>query len=83
MPKEIIFENNPNKKIGYLYNALGQKVEKGVIAVGTTVKITTYLGNFHYEMGNHTSFVNELKFFATNKSNKKISEQIDSYHPIG
>ncbi len=65
LPKEIVFENNPNKKIIYLYDAMGKKVQKGVMTSGTTFTITTYLEGFHYEMGNNTLFVNELKFFAT------------------
>src|SRR5690606_25764270 len=55
LPKKMTFGSN--KHITYLYNALGQKLQKKVTDNTTTIT-TDYQGGFHYE--------NEvLKFFAT------------------
>src|SRR5690606_4790674 len=59
LPKEIVFDNNPNKKINYLYNALGQKAEKK-ITHNSTVTVTDYQGIFHYGNG-------DLKFLTTSE----------------
>src|SRR5690606_8820769 len=57
LPKEIIFENDENKKIIYLYNANGQKIKKTVVN-SPSVSTVNYQGMFHYENG-------LLRFFAT------------------
>ena len=46
LPTEIFF--TATKKINYIYNATGVKVQK-VVTNGTTVTTTTYLGGFQYE----------------------------------
>ncbi len=48
LPKQILFSGIPNRKINYLYNALGQKVEKK-ITNNLTETVTNYQGMFHYE----------------------------------
>ena len=59
LPKEITFSGTPTRKITYLYNALGQKLEKK-ITEGIEATTTNYHSGFHYE--------NEvLKFFATSE----------------
>jgi len=57
LSKEIVFENNQNKKIIYTYNALGQKLRKEV-KQETKTTTTDYQGIFHYQ--NDT-----LVFFTT------------------
>ncbi|HUH51221.1 MAG TPA: hypothetical protein VLZ11_03915 [Flavobacterium sp.] len=57
LPKQILFSGTPARKINYLYNALGQKVQKKVTD-GTAIITTNYISGFHYEN-------NALKFFAT------------------
>jgi RHS repeat-associated protein len=57
LPKEIIFENDENKKIIYLYNANGQKIKKTIFN-SPNVSTVNYQGMFHYENG-------LLRFFAT------------------
>lgn len=59
LPKEILFSGIPMRKINYLYNALGKKVEKK-ITNNTTITMTTYLNGFHYEN-------QALKFFGTSE----------------
>src|SRR5690606_27110910 len=59
MNTEITFQNNPNKKITYLYNAKGQKVAKK-ITNNSTVTVTDYQGIFHYGNG-------DLKFLTTSE----------------
>src|SRR5690606_30360994 len=57
LPKEIVFDGTPTRKINYLYNALGQKVEKKVTQF-VTITTTDYQSGFQYEN-------QVLKFFAT------------------
>ena len=61
----ILFSGIPNRKINYLYNALGQKVEKK-ITNNLTETVTNYQGMFHYEN-------NILKFFATAEGYVNVS----------
>jgi hypothetical protein len=47
LPTEIVFNNNPNTKIVYLYNANGVKLSKNVRKVATGNRATThYLSGF-------------------------------------
>ena len=47
LPTEIFFASN--KKINYIYNAVGQKTQK-IVTIGTTITTTDYLsGGFQYE----------------------------------
>ncbi len=57
LPKQILFSGTPTREINYLYNALGQKVQKKVTD-GTAIITTNYISGFHYEN-------EDLKFFAT------------------
>jgi RHS repeat-associated protein len=59
LPTEIIFDSNQNKKITYIYNATGEKVQKNVITPTSTPN-TNYLDGFQY-------YKNELQFFATSE----------------
>ncbi len=51
LPTEIIFNNNSNTKINYLYNAAGVKLKKTVTASITRIIVTDYLGGFQYVGG--------------------------------
>lgn len=57
LPKEITFDGTPTQKINYLYNALGQKVEKKVTQAAT-ITTTDYQSGFQYEN-------KVLRFFST------------------
>jgi len=50
LPKEIIFEDDENKKIIYLYNANGQKIKKTIFN-SPNVSTVNYQSVFHYENG--------------------------------
>lgn len=57
LPTEIVFSGTGTKKINYIYNAAGVKVQKKVTN-GTSVMTTDYLDGFQY-------FSNVLQFFPT------------------
>lgn len=67
LPTEIIFNNNPNKKIIYIYNALGEKVQKVVHFNATAVRTIDYLDGFQYSGG-------KLLFFPTSEGYVKCTE---------
>ncbi len=48
LPTEIIFNNNSSKKITYLYNAQGVKLQK-IVTNGTSVVTTDYLDGFQHK----------------------------------
>lgn len=48
LPTEIIFNNNNSKKINYIYNAEGFKLQK-VVTQGTQITITDYLDGFQHK----------------------------------
>ncbi|BFP42647.1 hypothetical protein FGF1_34920 [Flavobacteriaceae bacterium GF1] len=56
LPQEIKFDNNNNKKINYIYDALGTKIQK-VANDNGSLTTTDYAGNFVYENGT-------LQFFS-------------------
>ncbi|WP_394749303.1 DUF6443 domain-containing protein [Spongiimicrobium salis] len=56
LPVSIVFNNNPNKQVSYVYDASGVKLEKQVNDENTIV-ITEYIGNYSYENNN-------LQFFS-------------------
>lgn len=61
LPTKITFDTKGN--ITYIYNALGQKVQKIVNATGQPAVTTDYLDGFQYEkIGRGTT---DLKFFPT------------------
>lgn len=60
LPTEIVFTGT-NKKINYLYNSAGAKVEKRVTN-GSTITITDYLGGYQYTRVGTSGTVN-LEFF--------------------
>ncbi|WP_046758051.1 DUF6443 domain-containing protein [Kordia jejudonensis] len=59
LPTQIVFDNDPNKSIYYLYDATGVKQSK-VVADNGNYTVTYYAGNFIYESN---SAGEELKFF--------------------
>lgn len=60
LPTTIVFDGNQDKKITYIYNATGEKVQKNVDTPTATERDTNYLDGFQY-------FKNELQFFATSE----------------
>jgi RHS repeat-associated protein len=61
LPTEIIFNNNPNTKITYIYNANGSKLQKFVRRAAAGVGSTTdYMDGFQYLNAN-------LQFFPTSE----------------
>src|SRR5690606_39214587 len=72
LPKEILFSGTPTRKILYLYDALGQKVQKKVIN-GLEITTTDYLGGFHYEN-------TELKFFPTTEGYVNATKNGNQYN---
>ncbi|UOY06613.1 RHS repeat-associated core domain-containing protein [Muricauda sp. SCSIO 64092] len=56
LPQEIKFDNNNNKKINYIYDALGTKMQK-VANDNGSLTTTDYAGNYIYENGT-------LQFFS-------------------
>src|SRR5690554_4995507 len=61
----------PTRKNNYLYNALGQKLEKKVTN-GSTIITTDYQGGFQYED-------EVLRFFATSEGYVSYDEQSESF----
>src|SRR5690554_1633086 len=72
LPKEILFSGTPTRKILYLYDALGQKVQKKVIN-GLEITTMDYLGGFHYEN-------TELKFFLTTEGYVNATKNGNQYN---
>src|SRR5690554_26005 len=72
LPKEILFSGTPTRKILYLYDALGQKVQKKVIN-GLEITTMDYLGGFHYEN-------TELKFFPTTEGYVNATKNGNQYN---
>ena len=60
LPTEIVFTGT-NKKINYLYNAAGIKLQK-IVTNGTAIATTDYLSGFQYLKATTASAVN-LQFF--------------------
>ena len=60
LPVEIIFNNNANTKITYLYTASGEKVKKIVQKAATLQEVTDYLSGYQYRN-------NVLLFFPTSE----------------
>jgi len=58
LPIEIVFNNNQNTKITYIYNAAGQKLQKIAKTSATVTRTTDYLDGFQY-------LNNKLAFFPT------------------
>ncbi len=56
LPTEVTFDNNTNKKISYIYDALGTKLKKMTYENGVSTT-TDYAGNYVYENG-------ALQFFS-------------------
>ena len=50
LPKEVVFNSNPGKKIVYIYDAAGSKLKKEVHDTGNTIT-TEYANNFVYKNG--------------------------------
>ena len=48
LPLKIIFNDDQNTKISYLYNATGEKVSK-TVTDGSVVTVTDYLDGFQYK----------------------------------
>ena len=59
LPTEVVFDNNQNKKITYIYDASGIK-QKKIVTDGSSLTTTEYAGNYIYE--NST-----LQFFNTSE----------------
>ena len=57
LPTEVVFDNNQNKKISYIYDAAGMKIKK-IVTDGSSLTTTEYAANFIYENSN-------LQFFNT------------------
>ncbi|NER12755.1 hypothetical protein GWK08_04835 [Leptobacterium flavescens] len=57
LPTEVVFDNDQNKKINYIYDAAGMKLKK-VVTDGSSLTTTEYAANFVYENSN-------LQFFST------------------
>ncbi|WP_177733812.1 DUF6443 domain-containing protein [Flavobacterium inviolabile] len=66
LPLEIRFSNG--NKIAYIYNALGEKVQKRITEGGHT-RVRDYRSGFHYED-------NELKFFPHAEGYVNVSEGV-------
>ena len=80
----ILFSGIPNRKINYLYNALGQKVEKK-ITNNLTETTTNYQGMFHYEnqvlkfIGTSEGYVNVTSGRRTENGPSYIFSYIYNY----
>ncbi|MEM0544055.1 RHS repeat-associated core domain-containing protein [Flavobacterium sp. j3] len=61
LPIKIIFNNNTNTRIEYLYTANGQKTQKKVYTSSTEMTTTDYLGGFQYSQINANTAT--LNFF--------------------
>ena len=60
LPVEIIFEGSSQKKISYIYNATGQKIQKTILAPSMVEKTTHYLNGLQY-------FQSRLQFIPTSE----------------
>jgi RHS repeat-associated protein len=78
LPTQIVFNNDLNTKINYLYTAIGQKVQKSVYKyypqitanlIPAPVVNTDYLGGFQYVDG-------LLQFFPTTEGYVKYTEGV-------
>jgi RHS repeat-associated protein len=66
LPTEIFFANT--KKINYIYNALGEKLQKTVTQGTTNIDITDYVGGFQYLKSPTANLtVPTLQFFPTSE----------------
>ena len=78
LPTEIVFNNNQNTKITYLYNANGNKLSKNVRKVATGNGATTdYLDGFQYRG-------NTLLFFPTSEGyvNNTVIATVNNYNYV-
>ena len=57
LPVEVKFDDNDSKKITYIYDATGTKLQKTVVEPGPSSMTTDYAGNYIYESGS-------LQFFS-------------------
>ncbi len=68
MPTKITFSTAPTGNIVYIYNAVGQKVEKQVFTTsqGSVPSIIYYLNGFQYVFReNYADYLTKLQFFPT------------------
>jgi RHS repeat-associated protein len=65
MPTEIVFENNPNKKIKFDYTADGIKIKK-TVTDGSSVTTTEYCQSFVYENDNLKQFTHSEGYVELN-----------------
>lgn len=79
LPIEIIFENNQAKKITYLYNALGDKLQK--YDANTTVR-TEYFDGFQYEQVGAATTKLVYFFHAEGYVNNTVINNVNVYNYI-
>lgn len=62
LPTEVVFDNNPNKKVSYVYAADMTRLKK-FITDGITTNAVDYAGKFIYE-NNNLQFMNQAAGYA-------------------
>ena len=70
LPIKVVFDNNPNKEINYIYDTSGVKLRK-MVKNGATTTITDYAGNYIYKN-------NELQFFNQPEGYVKVDNVTSS-----
>lgn len=80
LPTEIVFTGT-NKKINYLYNSIGEKVEKKT-TIGSVITITDYIDGFQY-IKNGSSAV-ALQFFHHSEGyvSNTVANGINNYNYV-
>lgn len=68
LPTEITLDNNPNKKVSYVYAADRTKLRKTVVDGGSSTT-TDYAGKFIYEGGNLQFMSHKIGYAVPNGSN--------------
>ncbi len=63
LPVEVKFDNNNSKKITYIYDATGTKLQKTVTEPGPSSMTTDYAGNYIYE-GSTLQFFNHAEGYV-------------------
>ena len=67
LPTEVVFDNNPNKKVSYIYGADMTRLKK-VITDGGTTNTVDYAGKFIYE-NNNLQFMSHAGGYTVSNGN--------------
>ncbi len=78
LPVSIMFVGR-NRGINYLYNALGQKVQKNIYDVNTTPVVTSYMNGGYQYTNNSLSFFQHSEGYVNVTAGKKAYSYVYQY----